>query len=433
MKRMKLLFTLAIPVVLSQNVQAQTSSRLIAEAHWNYNGAMFRPSDSSSYSYLSSARGGDLNHPIKYDQRMVWSFLGDSAYHNSLNYLQEFDVNNNVTVSISQYWDGVMWINDQKSLFFYNTGNQQVRRVNQVWSSSSGWLNASQNLYSYNTAGKMYLDQYQTWNSLSSDFDASTVKTYFYDGMGNLVNETDKMFVSGTPLYTNQYEYTYSATNQVITSTYSYSSSGSITGFSNVNRYTNTYDTLDNRTTQLYQLYNSTTMAFENRDLHLYSDFMNHMPGTEILQTWDNTGSGAWVNDTRYTNAYNGADQLTSRTGISWNSAGFWDYALNDQMARFYYGSYLTSVKHVSGINGTASIYPNPAQNMVHVDIKWNEAQAATVYIYDMAGRVVRQWDAPNTANYNSAISVDDFAAGNYLVKISGKNGEIVKQIVIAH
>ena len=67
MNKMKLLLTLAIPVVvLSQDAQAQ-STRLTAQAHWTHNGAEFKRFDSTAYNYLSTSRGGDLKSLLKFD------------------------------------------------------------------------------------------------------------------------------------------------------------------------------------------------------------------------------------------------------------------------------------------------------------------------------------------------------------------------------
>src|ERR1700722_11722379 len=103
MKRKMLLLTLAIPAILSQNLQAQNSSRLIAKSDWVNNGIIFTPLDSSSYSY-SGGRGGDLTHKLKYDNATTWSYVDTSTgYENAQNYIQEFDAFNNITSITYQY------------------------------------------------------------------------------------------------------------------------------------------------------------------------------------------------------------------------------------------------------------------------------------------------------------------------------------------
>ena len=162
------------------------------------------------------------------------------------------------------------------------------------------------------------------------------------------------------------------------------------------------------------------------------------MPQTEDIKWWDSTTTtgGSWVNLIEFTNTYNTAHQLTSSTGVSWNITGFYEAAVGDPKYNYYYGSYSgtasSGVKSVAGYDGSANIYPVPAQNMLHIDLTWNEAQQATITIYDVAGRVAKQWNAPYGTQYSNTIAVNDLATGTYLVKINGTQGQIVKQIMIA-
>ena len=82
---------------------------------------------------------------------------------------------------------------------------------------------------------------------------------------------------------------------------------------------------------------------------------------------------------------------------------------------------------------GDANIYPVPAQNTLHVDLSWSQAQSSAISIIDAKGSVVNQWTSPVTAQYSSAVSLTNLADGLYFVKINGTQGEIVKQFVIAH
>ncbi len=430
MKRKMLLLTLAIPVILSQNVQAQTSSRLIAEAHWSNNGATFDPVDSSNFSY-SAGRGGDLNHTMKYDNSTTWSY--DTAYHNTWYYIQSFDASNNITSRITEFWDGTSWVLYSNTLYNYNTANLMTSMIQQSWNGSS-WSPVSQDIYSYNIANKLVIDQYQVWNSLTSAFDPGSQKTYYYDVPGNKINETDQAFISGVPVYTNQWAYTYSGTNQLLTTTYN-TWNGS--GWSPSSLYSNTYDSSGNMTNQLFQLYDIPSTSWVNSRLHVYSGFTGaHLPTMDVEQHWDATGGGSWNNFMQFTNTYNGFNQLTSNTGTSWNIVGVFEYALGDPKANYYYGTYVpgaTYVKTVTAAGGDANIYPVPTTNVLHVDLKWDNAQASNIAIYDASGKVVSQWSTPSATQYNGTVTLDNLSAGAYFIKITGTQGQIVKQLVVAH
>lgn len=430
MKRKMLLLTLAIPVILCNKVQAQTSSRLIADAHWASNGATFMPVDSTGYTY-SAGRGGDLTHTMKYDNSTTWVY--DTAFHNSWYYIQSFDASNNITSRIAQFWDGTTWVLYSNTLYSYNSSNMMTSMILQSWNGSS-WAPVSQNLYSYNTANKLVIDQYQVWSSLTMSFEASSQKTYYYDASGNRINETDQTYVSSVPIYTSQWAYTYSGTNQLLTTTYN-TWSGS--GWDPISMTTNTYDSTGNMTNQLYQLYDAMGAVWVNNTLHIYSGFTSgHMPTMDIEQHWDATGGGSWVNFMQFINTYNSFDQLTSRTGTSWNIVGVFEYALGDPMNRYHYATYTpgtSSVNTVAVAGGEASIYPVPVQNVLNIDLNWDNAQAASIAICDMQGKVVKQWNTPATTEYKGTVDMGNMSAGVYFVKINSTMGQIVKQIVVAH
>ena len=429
MKRKMLLLSLAIPVILCQNAQAQTSSRLTAQSHWSSNGATYVANDSTAYAY-SSGRGGDLNHTLKYDYAENWLYVGDTAYANNYYYIQTFDANNNLLSTIARYWNGTAWVNWTNVLYTYNANNSVATMTNQSWGGAA-WSNVSQDVYSYNTAGQLYSDQNNAWNGLTSTFTPNTQSIYTYDISGNLLSEVDQTYNAGSGLYnyTDEYLYTYSHSSLLSTTYKTWSGSSWVSNY----MYTNAYDTTTGALlTNLYQTYNGT--AWVNQSLKSYSNFTpSVLAQTEIDQTWDTTGSGSWSNVTEYMYSYNSYGQLTKTIGESWNVGVGWEFALGDPAAYYYYDTYSTSlVKNVVN-GGTVNVFPVPAQNMLHIDLNWNEAQSATISIYDMNGREVSSTYAPFGAQYHGSVSVSNLANGMYTVTINGTQSQIVKQIVVAH
>lgn len=446
MKRKILFFTLALPFILLQNAQAQTSSRLVGQAHWINNGASFAPHDSSDYQY-SGVRGGSINsnpttfdavsitpNPMKYDNSTNWQFAGDSAYKYYY-YLHTFDANNNVTGTIFETYDAVAgaWVLSTNTFYTYNSSNMITSMMLQNWNSVSGsWIPSNKDIYSYNAAGMVYLDSSLTWSTLTSTWNSTGTKTYYYDGSLNLVNETDQTLSGGSPTYTNQWARTYSTTNQLLTTTYNtWSGSGWVANA----KYTHAYDSSGNPISLLYQTYNTGSSAWVNNTLYIYSSFVSHLPQSAIRQTWNSTAPGTWVNSMMFTYAYNTYNQMTSTIGESWNVSGMYEFANGDPKDNYYYQAYSTSptnVKSVTSNGGDANIYPVPAQNMLHIDLNWSIAQSADITIMDMTGRIVRQWNTPAATQYNSAVSVSNLPSGTYIVNINGQKGQIVKQIVVA-
>lgn len=434
MKRM-LLLTLAMPLFLCFDAQAQTGSRLTAQANWNHNGATFIQNDSTVYNYGSIYRGGDLTHTLKHDNSTTWLYVGYTSFQNQYQSLQEFDSKNNLTATTSLYWSGTSWILNGKTLYGYDSKNRIINTIMQTWGGAA-WVNVSEDVNTYNDSNKLGTIYHLSWNSRTSTFDSTSGTDCMYDLLNNnLISVSDYAITDSGRSYTDSYAYTYTSTNQVSTITFSTNTTGTIFGYLNNRMITNSYDSSFNRTTQLSQRWDAGMGLWVNDSMHLYTSFVNKMPRNEIIQLWDNTRTGSWMNKMNFSYTYNSFNQLTTSIGESWNVGGFWEFAAGDPKANYYYGLFtnVTSVKTIVSNNGDASIYPVPSQNVLHIDVKWNEAQAATVAIYDMAGRVVMQWDAPYGTEYNSAISIGSFAAGNYVVKINGAQGQIVKQIVVAH
>lgn len=425
MNKMKLLLTLAAPAMLIQAAQAQ-SSRLTAQAHWIHNGAEFKRYDSTAYNYLSTSRGGDLNSQLKFDEGTSWIFVMGDTQNNNQRWIQEFDASNNLTTSVEQNWDMVLmtWANTFKSIYTYNANNTKATMIRQHWDGTSAWITDSKNTYSYNAAGKLEQDQYATWDGTAYTLQSDV--TYYYDAAGNKINETGRDWSTTTPVYTNRINYTYNTSNKLKTLT---NGNWSGTAWTDVDMYTHEYDTAGNKVSTLHSIWNGT--AFQNERLSIYASFTGGNPATETVQMWDTTGTGSWKDTYHYTNTYNNG-KLASSTRQSYdNSIPGWVSASGDTKANYYYGTFV-SVKSVSNNGGTATLFPVPAESMLNIQLNWNRAQAATVIIADMQGRVVKTTSVAAGQN-NISFNVADLADGIYMVNINGAEGQIVKQIAVAH
>lgn len=427
MNKMKLLFTLAVPVFLSQATQAQ-SSRLTAQAHWTHDGAEFKRTDSSFYNYLSSSRGGDLNNMLKFDDGTMYTFVLGDTQNNQTRWIQEFDGSNHLTSKVEQQWDLLLltWANTMKYVYTYTASNMKATMITQHWDGTSAWITDSKNTYTYNAAGKLSQDDFALWDGVSA-YVLNSQKLYYYDGSGHMVSETWQDIVGGSPVSTNRVNYTYTSTGKLHTTT-----NGTWNGVAwvDVDMYENTYDTSGRRISELHSINNGT--VFVNDMMRLFSDFSGSNATTEINQTWDTAGTGSWNDKNKYSMTYNSSGQMTSKTGQSYDiSIPGWVFAFGDTKANYYYGSYV-SVKDINNAGGTAKMFPVPAENILNVEFNWNKAQASTVAITDMAGHVVMTINV--AANQKSlAIPVADLATGIYMVNIVGAEGSIVKQIAVAH
>ena len=432
MKRMNLLLTLAIPVLLAQTSSAQTMSRLIGSATWTNNGATFMYSDSASYSY-SGNRGGDLNHFLMYDNYTTYTW-NDTAYLNSSLNVCTYDTLNNQTSSTDENWDTATasWVLEDKTLYFY-TGSTLNNSIFQLY--SSGWVNSSENVFTY-SGGALTKMTTLAWNNLTSSWDPTSATTYAYDGSGNLTAQIDYSYSNVTMTYTetDQYNYTYNSANQMLTQVYATYNTGLLTTVPSY-MYTNTYDTLGDMLTTLYQTYNASTAAYVNVSMKIFGNFISTNPQLEIDQNWDTIGGGSFDTVMEFVKSYNSFNQLTTSIGESWHAGGFWEFQPGNPEYNYYYQTVSTSgIKNVAENTGSVNVFPVPAQNVMNLNITWNEPQIATVAIYDMSGRIIRQWTTNQTAQYSSTVPVNNLAAGNYIISVTGNDGSAIqKQISIVH
>lgn len=427
MKRLKLLFTLAIPVLLAQNTQAQYS-RLVAQAHWYNNGAVFVPSDTTSYRYDNSARGGDLSHELKYDQADSWSFWGGS-YVPTWRYLQSFSTSNDVASRISQQYDTALasmgWKNRTKMDYTY-AGTNRTSATMFSFVGGTVWSANNRHLYSY-VVSNLTIDLYQVFNLTTNTFEDSKQSIYTYNASNKLIQQLDQDYVGGAWTNTYLYTYGYDTANRVTT----FTTSQWTGAWTLQSQFEYQYDGMGNRITSKFSTRNVTGGVWNNTTLSTYSGFTGGMAATELVQTWDTTGGGSWGNAYLWTRAYNSIPQLTAETRISWNVAGSWQYVNGDPANRYYYAAHTSAVNDINEALGTVKVFPIPAQDIINININWATAQSATITIMDMTGAVVRQEAAPVATQYTTMIPVNTLAAGNYIVRVATAQGAVTRQIVI--
>ena len=437
-----------------------TGSRVTGELIAFNDGSSYVPADSAKINY-SGTRGGDLYHPpLKYDNGTQYSYdASTSVWTNQYYLVQTFDANNNLLTSTQQNWDGPSssWINNAKSINTFDANNDTLTNTSQTWNTTtSAWDNQSNNIYTWDANGNMLTDIYQNWTG--SAWVNSNKYIYTYDASNNRLTEIDQSWNTTTSTWDNsdQYLYTYTTANKIATQIYQSWSAA----WNNQSRVTYTYNSSNDLLTTLTQAWDAGTSTWDNNDLETATFDGTHDQLTDLQQYWDagttswvnsymvtNTGfsgtyplqsirqnwSGtAFVNTTMETYTYNSHSQPTTAVGTTWNTGGFWQPVSGDQSTRIDYEDYTTSVKNVNNTNCTASVYPVPAKDMLHVSITWNEPQAFTIDIMDMSGRTVSQWNMPTAKTYDGNITISSLPAGNYIMKMTGTNAQSVQQIIIA-
>jgi len=76
------------------------------------------------------------------------------------------------------------------------------------------------------------------------------------------------------------------------------------------------------------------------------------------------------------------------------------------------------------------NIYPNPANNIIHVEIP-NTLRAATLKIFNVTGSLVYNENLESITNNIKSISTEDFAEGIYMIQIESEQDIFIQKLLI--
>lgn len=439
-----------------------TASRLIGSVYATYNGTIYEQTDSTTYVY-SNGRGlsnqfgwladiatsyiynpsitnydnsgksnytYDANNHITSILVQTWN-NSTNSYQNSAYYVVNYDANFNLSNYIIQSWDatGSIWINSSqynltydthnnllsqistvwntatsawenqnKDIYTYDANNNMLTRIYQSWNTATNaWENQSKNINTYNAANKVLSNIYQNWNTTTNAWENSSNLLNTYNTSNLLTNELSKFWNTTTNMWENgsQTYHQYNSNNDDTLSLIQYWNG---TSWDNANKYLQTYNTSHSLTLQIYQNWNSGTNLFENYGRNRYT--------------------------------YNSYNQQTSFYKDSWNIGGFWkpDTLNFDNASRNYYETYQTGVESVNISSGIVNVYPNPTTNLLNINVSAEDLGNSIITIFNTQGILVKQWNIGNQNNYNTSISTQSLAAGNYYLMINGNSGKRLTQ-----
>lgn len=382
-------------------------ARVIAGAYLEYDGTGYAVVDSSVVKY-SNGRGSTYNQnnlTANFDSVFTYKNTGSTFAIDSRSW-QTFDSHNNVLSSTQQNWTSWIsnWRNSYNDLSTYDAANNLLTYTNQEWdTTTSAWVSYFRETNTYTTANKKATTLSEMWNSSSSAWENSYRTSNAYDASNFLISSASEMWNASTATWdsTNKSVYTTDASGNILTETTQY--------------------------------WNSTSGSWENVNKNIYSSYTGSSAGSIVSQGW-NPSTSAFVNSHRDNYVFNSYNQPTFTYDETWNvTSGNWERtASNNYGERFYYQVYGTAATpNIVSNSGKATIYPVPAKDVISVNVTWNEPQAFTIVISDMAGRVISTSSITECGSYTGTIPVNDLASGNYLIKMEGANGRLVQRFVI--
>lgn len=339
--------------------------------------------------YTSDAVGNITNEEIWNWDGIQWNTFSREAY--------TYDITGKLTNELSQIWNGTNWQNDKQTIYTFDSNEDLIHRVNQVWDGSE-WINFFQYTYTYDSTHNILSFHTQLW--LGSDWAPGTMHVYTYDEnykeILHLVQNWNGGWVNNIQLVS-----TYDGEGNLAINTRQQWVNDH---WENVQRNLYAYDANLNRTLIQIQIHLDSVWLDNSRFIYTYDAFNNII----------NLTSHQFAND-----VWNLADQFVLTYDANQNRVSeiyqLWENGwLNQDSIHNYY----TSATSIMGLIPfeLISINPNPADNMIQLNMDIIEEGELILEIYSMAGVKVL---ASTVNSYDLiGINISNLANGMYNVVV---------------
>lgn len=435
-------FILLSCMIITINTYAQ-QYRLKVFTHERYDWGVlnFVPSDTFCFSY-SNGRGGyipyatfvDNEYHIPHTEYRL-NFVPEMKYDSSYNAILTF-TNKKIYSFYKQYFDGN---NNIVSRLLYQLPPSAPNPLfdsfnylsNKMISSkivTNGYYQNATKYYHYNSLGQLDTININSFEKIVFEYNTDGTVYRVYD-----------IYADSRYVYLN------------LRSTYNYNTSGQLTtiirdGYDAVSATYNrnsyrefyTYYTGNDTNEILKQTWDLKTGSWENLTKRIYSYDANHNVLSNIIIEWKNN---AWDTFRRSRYTYNSHNLLASNETDFWNEYSHaWEYKTDtfefgqSQRFTFTYEPYFpASVTSKIADNEWINLYPIPAIDNITICINKTLKYPFHAGIYDMQGKIYTEWSVQTCSAYKQTMPIDNLPTGNYCIKLSAQEGEMVKKFMVAH
>ena len=374
---------------------------------------------------------------------------------------QTFDARGNQLSRCHYFWDSAKssWKGVSKNQYEFDEQNNQTLRVEFNWSTSeNNWVYYRKWVDEYKPSGDHKIERISYWNAGSNLWKEEFRTESVYSDNGRLtsvlhyrLDDNDLWFQ-----YQKQ-EYIEDNSNNHISEI----TSRRISPEQNMRKITKvirSYDTMGNLTFQNYYKWNSTSNQWEEDDLYRktesrfdnngnrimyasyswdndrqkyvgnfkrivnYDDFGNAI--LKIFYKWDSVND-QWLKDQKDDIEYIDGNLIKSFKTNHWNtSVNNWSFT--KQTTYYYSDSQSTSSKSADDLFRAINIYPNPASDVIYIDINQNP-MFTHVEIYDLNGNL----SLYQKLSQSNQIRVDHLSRGVYIMKLQQDGASLIRKIIL--
>ncbi len=96
----------------------------------------------------------------------------------------------------------------------------------------------------------------------------------------------------------------------------------------------------------------------------------------------------------------------------------------------YYLNNLATGIEQNSFIENELNISPNPAFDVLNIELKGNETE---IEMYDVAGKIVRSNKIEGNGPHKITLNLSDLESGVYFIKMRSESGMKNKKVIISH
>ena len=299
--------------------------------------------------------------------------------------LYEYDSNGQMTKLSSYIWDisTSSWTNGEKNTFVYDVNGNVSETINYLLDYSlNGWVPFVKCNKTYNTNGNLIEDYYYIWNVNTTAWINSSKSSYLYDNNNRVIETVNINWHNPSQTWINN-----DKTLQ------QYDANGNMIDYQ----------------AYMWSTNNQWDLGYYTKLIITYN--IDNQITEQIQEIWDNisTTNLNFIHNSKINLTYNIDGYLTNGVLNLWdNTSNSWIYY--DQRYYYYSSPNGVAIEPTQNINAF-QIYPNPAQNELHLkNIPLNTHLA----VYDMYGRLCM-----TTTLQTETLDIRHLPKGIYNLKIA--------------
>ena len=390
------------------NAFAQMPVLISASVHSN------SPSHHDSFSYIHSNNRQTNIEPsthfekMMYDTLYAWNGLKKPTYK----YTRLYDQSDSLIEMRTDKYDESTktWLLDYKCTYSYKPGHL-IDYVLTENPATGQWMN----LYYYDGAQNLLSIEEYTWASTSNQWVATYANDYYGYTNGKLT--TTKQMYDG--IIHNEIWHKYDNNGLLITDSITYLHTNST-----LIRYTYYANNLAKSKEML--LWDIQTSLWVPVEKERYAFAANNSRTDVVYLHW-NEQQNKYDTSSRDTFYYNNYGQLLKTQSQAYKN-GTWN---NDGPVYTRHYAHPTNIPGINPKESSILFYPIPATTHTNLEMIFDKPTDFSVIIFDMQGRMVKQFADKAEGHYIKNINVQEMPAGQYMLQVKTNNETISKNFTV--